>query len=363
VKRYETTWFGRLTSAWERVESVVIVTAVTVLIWLYAERESIRRGELTAQVRLTAPVGQNLAINPDRFNVTIAYRCSTSQEQRLKNAVAVPLSLEVEADPADSFRFISLRERIIRTSPIAALGIEIDNVTPEGQQVSIVRLTTVRLPIKVIADDYELEGPPTIEPDEAEVQLPLSAAASAADQHLEVRLSDVDQSLKPGQTYRQRLPIVAPPQLPPPSKITPQAAEVSFTIATQTEQLTLKSVLIVLQAPPQLTTEYSVELPNDQRVLPEPVELTGQSDKIQKLAENPNQIVAVLRLTSDDFARGITSKQVEIDNLPEGVTTIRPAPRLEFKIVPRQNPNATPAPSLGPAPLTPTPAPAEPATP
>jgi len=362
VKRYETSLFGRLASAWARVESVVIVTVVTVLIWLYAERESVRRGELTAQVRLIAPVGQNLAINPDRFNVTIAYRCSTSQEQRLKNAVAEPLNLEVEADPTDSFRFISLRERIIRNPSIAGLGIEIDNVTPEGQQVSIVRLTTVRMPIRVNAEEYELEGPPTLEPDEAEVQLPLVAAAAAADQHLEVRLRDADGVITPGQTYRKRLPIVAPPQLPPPSKIVPQAADVSFTIATQTQQLTLKSVRILIAAPWKLLAEYSVELPNDLLVLPEPVEVTGQSDKIQKLAEAPDQVVAVLRLTGEDFARGITSKPVEIV-LPEGVTTARPAPKLDFKIVPRQAQTSTPAPSLAPPSLVPAGTPPEPAQP
>lgn len=364
MKRFEAppSLLGRMAAVWNRIETVVIVSIVTVLIWLYAERESIRRGEIGAQIRLVAPAGQSLAIEPNRFSVTIAYRCSTNQEQRLKNLLAQPLVLEVEADPADSFRFISLRDRITKESPLARLGIEIDNVTPEGLQISIVRLTTVRMPIQVDAGDYQLAGPPTLDPQEAEVLLPLSAVPAASEQHLIVRLADVDRALQPGQSYRHRLPVVAPAQLPSPTTITPQTVEVSFAIASEKKQLTLKSVLIVLQTPPQLAAEYSVELPNDLRVLPEPVEVTGQSDKIDKLAQSPDQVKAILQLSGDDFARGITSKVVEL-TLPEGVTTTRPPPKLDFVIVPRRKENPSVAPSLTPAPLTPPPAPTPSAAP
>ncbi|MCC7146065.1 MAG: hypothetical protein IT443_06430 [Phycisphaeraceae bacterium] len=332
-------WLG---TVWEKAENLIIVTVVTALIWLYAEGESVRSGTATLTLRFVPPAGQTLAIDPAERRVELEYRCSTSEEQKLKELVRNPVPIVVRPDPTAAVRSVSLRERVASDSPIAALGLEVVAVQPEAIELRVRELERVELPIVVVTGQKRLTGPPVVEPAKAAVQLPRDLSRQSEGTQLRVMLDDVTETLEPGREYKIALPIRPPPQLGSEVKVDPARAEVTFSVSSRTRTLSLSSVRVMIMGPPREMARYEVILRDDLLFLPDAIEITGPNDKIEQIAGKPDQIVAVLRLTAEELTQRISNKQVEIP-LPEGVTTRLPPPRVNFTIEPRAGGGMSPA--------------------
>ncbi|MCC7204483.1 MAG: hypothetical protein IT441_05340 [Phycisphaeraceae bacterium] len=326
-----------LTTLWRKIETFFIVTFVTCLVWVYAEGESARTGRVTATLQFVSSAGQTLAIEPAERVVELQYRCSTSEEQRLRELVRRPLGIEIRSDQqAESVKSVSLRDRILTDTAIGQMGVQIVSVDPEAVELRVRELEKVSLPIVASPGKLRLAGPATVEPGQGTVLAPKSLAPLLEGARLTVRLDQTNQPIEPGKEYKFKLPIEPPDVLTGSGvMIEPARAEATFSVVSSSQTYTLEHVRIMMVVPPRLFTRYDVVLKDDLLVLSEPVEVVGPSDKIEQLRAGPDRVVALLRLSAEDLAKGITSSQVEL-TLPEGVTTRLPAPRLNFEIVPRK---------------------------
>lgn len=340
---------------WHRIETGVIVTFITALIWLYAEGESVRSDSAAATLRFVPAAGQTLAISPRQEQVRVTYRSSTRLQQQFQRMLSQPIEIPLEPTADDQEQNIALRDRLVNHPAISGKGIEIISVDPEALFVRVQKLTSVELPVVVVPGDVRLSGTAVVSPATVELRLPDRAAAIVANSHVEVRLNDINDDLEPGQSQTVSLPVVLPPMFPREATATPSQVEVTFTPARRSQTLTLPYVRIMVQAPPRLLGRYEIRLRDDLLVLPEPVEVVGAPEKIDTLRAGPDNVVAVLRFTAEELAGGITSKPAEL-LLPDGVTARSVPPRLSFQIIDHQ-PNGS-----GVSPTTPANPPSVPAT-
>lgn len=345
---------SKISDLWHRIETGVIVTFITVLIWLFAEGESVRTDSVTVTLQFTPPVGQTVSISPRQEQIRFTYRSATRQQQRFQERLREPLQIVVEPDPERPLRSISLRDRL-RTHPaVEGQGIELVTVDPEAMLVRAQKLTRVNLPVLVVPGTLRLSGTAVVNPPQVEVLVPEADAAAVAHARVEVQLDQITADLVPGQSHTLTLPVTIPNSLPSAVAANPEQVEVTFTPASRAQALTLPHVRIMIQAPPRLLARYEVRLRDDMLVLPEPIEIVGPAEKIDVLRAAPDAVVAVLRFTAEELASGIQSKPVEM-NLPDGVAARTVPPRVNFDIIDRQSTAAAPAAS--PPTVAPSPAP------
>lgn len=327
-----------LSNLWHKLETFFVVTVITLLIWLYAEGENVQRYTRSVTVRFVPPLGQSLAIQPSGPQpLRLTYSSSTSQDQRFRAVAARPIDLEIdlEAGVDRAEQSVSVRERLMSEPRIVSFGLQIESIEPDQPiTVTAERLTAVTLPIAIAPGAVQLEPGYAIDPSEARIQLPVHWAMASKDLQLQVELDQIAESLEPGQPYSKRLRISPPPGLEQYARVEPDRTLVTFTVKSQTQAVTLEGVKILLMLPPLLARQYDVALANEQLVL-DPIEIVGPSNKIAAIKADPQQVVAVLRLTADELATAITAKQVQL-SLPEGVRTVEPPPRLEIVVTVRQ---------------------------
>lgn len=332
-----------------KVQTYIIVTIISALIWLYAESENVKlQKPMTFNVLFVAPPGQKLAITPGpKHRVQITVRCATSQFSQLQRLQGSPIRLTVTSNDPQSQDYpeqiIDLREQL-HNSPIGELGVSIEEIQPKTVSLQIEQIEQMTMPISidsVVSGDTQLAGQPTVTPTSASVEIPASVAEEAQFIKLVAGVAPEDTSHLeenvPGElkvpltlsmpshlrdNMRQFTPVITPPQ-----------ATVTITIRKRTGSTDVPGVPILIVAPWAELKRFSIELEDNQRVLDEKVKVTGPRDVIDKIDRNELKVWAELRLTADDLESGITSKPLLI-NVPSGVRVDSAIPSANFVIKP-----------------------------
>ncbi len=337
-----------------KLETYLIVTIITVLIWFYAESENVKPySPFPLNVQFVATAGQDLLIAPARpQQVWLTVRCATSQYAALEQlAEGGPIELVVSEIPDNPEQIVVLSKKRLDETRLGELGLTIVDVQPPTINVRVERLEPVVIPIapdSIVPDDIQLATPPTIDPPTATMVLPASVAGDLGDVALEARidanrLARLDENVP----HELTVPIGVPQRLRERLRginapITPSTARVTITIRKQTDQYQHNSVPILLLAPWAELQRFDVTLKDNARVLREAVELSGPSDVIEQIKRGELKVIAELRLTADDLESSITSKPLRF-NVPTGVRVESAIPRLSFTISPRSTaPAATP---------------------
>jgi len=317
-----------------KTETWIIVSLITVLIWLLAEGRTVESHRSVLSVRLVAPPGQTLRIEPAEVqHLEMFYRSAAAQRVQVEN-LALPLEIEVTAgaDPRETRHLVNLRERLLADTPIGELGIDVQRIEPNAIEARVQRLESLEMPIHVNTGQLWLAEPPRVEPERVSVVLPSGRVEQARSLAAEASLITLDPSgLQAGQTYTREVPL----QLPPPlrggtTQMTPTRAKVTFTVRSTHETHTLATVPVLLVAPPTELSRFRVELEDEDRLLRDVV-VAGPSDVIERIRSGQTEVWARFRLSADDLESGVTSAPVTVD-LPPGVTIESTLPRVSFTI-------------------------------
>jgi hypothetical protein len=321
----------------ERVETVVMVTVIAVLVWLYAEGENVQPyNNERLQVKFVAPPGQDLAIDPSRTEVLASFRASSGKYRAFKDMVGRgAISVEVSDKDNASEQVVVLKDVLGQTS-LVDIGINLLETDPPTKTLRVERIEEVTLPIEVDWGDLELAQPPTKEPLEAVVKLPASLASQAEGQKLVAKLDPEElKRLAVNVPLTREVPLALPPALQAAKGVTlnGQTVKVTFTIKNQTDTFVPPSIPIHLNAPPPVFDQYSIELDQEQRVLAG-VTLTGAANVIETIKSGEVKVWAELRLRISDVKPGVQSV-VPFVVVPPGVT-FDPPPPVQVTITPRQ---------------------------
>jgi hypothetical protein len=330
----------------DQIKTVVVVSFVTAVIWLYAEGAVVKEYEPRIAVQFVPAAGTDLRINPQNQNVTVKFTGSSTQYQRLTETlklgpVAIPLEAGSVNQPNQQMDLRSeLEDRLL-----SGLGIVPDEVQPEAVSIEVRRLIDRQVPVVAVTDGFDLKGQVRIEPASITIRVPENLADEMR-QSARVQLGDSlrERPGTPGEQQVRVLPIELPPALRervsmPEEELT---AEVSFTLADRNESLIKPTVPLWVLAPPTLA--FDVEVENDAKTLSD-VRLSGPADVLRRIADNDPELPVwgEIRLVDEtSLTEGKRSLPVFF-NLPEGITA---EPRTVIVTLTRRN---------GTSPASPTP--------
>lgn len=323
----------------EHLKLLVVVTAITGLVWLYAEGENVKSNTVTASLQLVAPPGADLEIRPAQpQTVQMTIRCSAAKLAEVQRRFqSGPVNLELVGDPskADGRQVVVLRDALAGNSQIVKLGVNIVELQPATLEAFVDTKSQVTLQISVNTGDAQLAGAPTVVPKEVTLTVPSSLAAALRGTKLEARIDPQElakREVAVPHTLDVDLTVPAEFRMTKTPPVLPRV-KVTFTVRRLVETLALPLVPLRLDLSPADSVRFSVSLSPDDRFLRDLI-VTGPADILERIRKREFEIWASLRLTTEELEKAATdaspvTKIPEITSRPPlpSTVTFEPAPR------------------------------------
>lgn len=323
----------------EKLETYLIVTAITVLIWLYAEGENVKEySSEQIKVIFVAPPGDELFIQPhEEQRITATIECATSQYstlQRLMNEKR-RIAIEVKYRKDELDQVVDLQQEI-QNSLVGALGVTVKKTVPATLPITVERFNVVTLAAKVVSKKFKLSEVSS-DPAEVEVKVPQHLAETVGGivvyVDVDSAIEEIDE-LEDGRPYQRSLAFSLPPKYANAGLvINPATSNVRFSISNLPAKTSVSNVPIYTRLPSGEINNYKILTENGLRFVPDPIQLSGPGEMLDMIKSRKVPITAELRLTTDELEQAITSKVLHVD-VPPGVE-ISSLPRLNFSIQPR----------------------------
>jgi len=320
----------------ERIETLLLVTAVSLLVWLYAEGESVKDYDgQSVRVQLVAPQPDTLAISPNAaFNATLRLSASTGQMRSFEQTMrSGPITITVTPDPAQTRQQLILRDLI--QQQLEPLGITVLSCQPDVLPATIEPLVEVTLPIRVEPGNLRLASAAEVDPSQAAVFVPQSMAdlAPAASITASLALIDADQ-LEVNRMHTAEVDLSIPPLLESPwTRLAQSQTNVSFTIENRTEQYEPDYLPIRINIPVAFSNQYEVVVGDGEHTV-QGIVFVGPRDEIERIRTRQTPVWAELRLTPQQLDEGITSATLYIVK-PSDVSVASSPPRVPIQITRR----------------------------
>lgn len=317
----------------QKLRTILVVTFVTVLIWAFAEGQSLQAKRTVAEIEFPSASAEPYVVHVlDNQNwrgrVELLVEGSTTSLEALESALRTPIVLEpgVDGVPRESGEHtINLRDALRSQPAFQARGVTVISADPPTIRVHIEEMATRQIDILVEVPQGEIEG--TASPvgfNQASVRLPARVAeqlSGEASLLARVRPEDLAR-LEPGR--RVILPNVRlepGPELADVQNlvITPAQVDVQLTVRSTSETYVVPSVSVDVRIPPDLLNVWIIEIPQEEQAIRD-VRVTGPSELIQRVRNQELPITAFIRLTYSDLELGATAARVEFTSLPSQLT-------------------------------------------
>lgn len=333
------------------LRTIVLVTILSMLVWLLAESRTIRSEviELTPSLEFTPDTGvlTRAALGtswPDSLEVRFSGSAAglDAAIRAFSGRLTMRVGFEVPAAPG--VHEIDLRE-MIRASDIATdAGVTVVEVDPPTVVIQVDAVATADLPVRVRTPEgvaFEAAGSARAIPGTVRIVGPQEVVDRLEDAGAFVRLDAAAfAGMIPGRVSTLNGLRVELPEDDDrwATQIEPAQVSVSMTLRSRTAELTLSAMPVLLMVAPGEMGRWSVDLePGSQDLVG--VEVVGPSDQIERLRSGDAVPSAFVALGFDELERGISSKPAQIQGLPPGVTVkTGQAVDVRFSIVRREAP-------------------------
>ena len=330
-----------------QIGTIVVVTAISLLIWIWAAGETRERATLYARVQFVPASDFSTIISPttDR-QVTLEVSGSARSIQRARSLLLQPVELitgnnGIPGDPGT--HSVPLTRALEEVPALAEGDVTVLSTDPSSIEVEIDALTQLSVPVQPVLPGATLGGEAVASPPTVTLTLPnrikqLVPNAKVIAEPAESTIAD----LEPGRRQVILAPVRLAPALRPYAKeisIDPTSVQLAFTVILKTRTTTVPAVPVQLAAPAQDLVEFEVTIEDADQFLADVV-IEGSADVVKRFEEEKPPVVAFVHLTSDDLARGITEAPVTLWQLPEGlrvssVAGETPRPFISLKVTPR----------------------------
>jgi|TARA_R110000782_G_scaffold45706_2_gene101276 hypothetical protein len=334
------------------VRTVILVTVITLLVWLLAESRTVRSQVSELSPRLTAGTTSELLMRPapnfswpEAFKVTLTGSTAGLDQVARSLQGQVPLRLGIEVPATPGVHEIDLREVLRRLEVIMAAGVGVVEVSPDRLRVEVDAVSTVSLPVRVISPDgvaFDGRGTPTAVPNTVRATGPAGVLARLQGAEALVTLDAATVAgLTPGELETVRLRAEVPDD--PDRWMTvfdPEFVDVVLTLKSRTQSLVLGAMPVQVLVAPGEVGRWRITLQAGAQDLVG-VEVTGPSDQIERLRSGEVVPTALISLGFDELERGVESKRAQIQGLPPGVQ-VSPGSDLNVRLtIRRAEPEAT----------------------
>ncbi len=317
----------------EQIKTVLLVTLIAALIWIWAEGESFSSVTVNPRVSFVKDSGDIEVVPDENWRGTVRLQLEGSNvaikqaEQLLGTALILkPGQPGVPLTPGDR-ETVNLVEVVKQNASVRQLGITVVDVDPPDVAVSITRYVERDLPVRPdFPRDIELMGEPTVTPARVVVRMPERLADRLTENdfaRVTVPRSDV-QGAREDATQTLQLPVTLPGLLSGVRGVVvdKEQASVAFRVRKNVDTVTLASVPVWVSIPPTETSSWDIEVKD---MFLRDVVFTGPTDQIRRIRERTFVPIAQVQLTSDELERGVSSKDATIDGLPVGIVFVAPS--------------------------------------
>ncbi|MFG0242984.1 MAG: hypothetical protein ACF8R9_09380 [Phycisphaerales bacterium JB054] len=313
----------------ERLKTGVLVTLIAVLIWAFAEGQSLRSQRTVVELEfspLSNGVWATRVVDGQdwRGRVEVLVEGSVTSLDSLEAILREPVSFEpgMEGLPrATGEHTMELRESLRLHPEFRSRGVSVLSAEPATVRVHVQELATLSLPIRVEAPSAELDGvAELVGVSEATVRLPAEMAA-ALEPGAAWMVAQVDPSqlaaLQEGVRSILRVRLVPGSVLDRDSvfSVEPAQVDVRLTVRSKTESHVLVSVPVDLRLPAGELGRFDVTIPPEAQALSN-VTVKGPSELIQRIRDGQLVVRAYIRLTYEELEAGVTSKRAEFSGYP-----------------------------------------------
>lgn len=309
-----------------RLGTYLVVTAITLLIWIWAAGETRNEDTVYARVKVLASSDFETIVSPagDR-QVDIEVKGSARSIQRLRQMLSQPLELTTGSYgiPREAGRHtISLAEAIQAQPEMTQGDITILNTDPSTLEIEVDSMTQISVPVEPILTGVTLGGEAVSNPETATLTLPSRIVAQIPGARVIAEPSPSTLSgLEAGRSQRILVPLRLPAALRPYAQnitIDPTSVQLAFTLILKTRSSTIPIVPVQVAAPAQDLSEYTVTIDPSSQFLADVV-IEGAVDVVKAFEEKKPPVVAFVHLTSDDLSRMVEEAPVTLWELPEGL--------------------------------------------
>jgi hypothetical protein len=303
---------------------------VTVLIWAFAEGQSVQTKRTVAEIEFPAVTAGTYALRVVderawRGRVELVIEGSTASLERLESELrsAVSLSPGMDGIPRESGEHAINLAGALRSHPeFRTRGVTVVSAEPATVRVVVDELISVDAPVVVESPADEVEGTPEAKPSQVRVRLPARVAArleGRAGVVARVRSEDLVRFEAGRQVSVRGVRLEPGPELVgvQPLEIDPPQIDVQLVVRSKTETVTLETVPVDIRIAPSELALWEIEVPEQERFLRD-VSVTGPSEIVDRIrrGEPDSEVRAYVRLPYDKLEQGITSFQAEFTTLP-----------------------------------------------
>ena len=287
----------------------VFVTALTIIIWIWAAGKTKYTSDVLVTLYLSLPVGSTSTISPDSTSVTLTLSGSRSAVDSAKQACHNGLNLTLsEAD--ETLTLSDVSSRISTLDIFKDTGAKIDGATSRVFPITIHTVEVVEAAVEVNLPNVTVSGDVTVDPSTVLLNIPKELRKTlpeAMTVYAEVSAIALKQ-LQPGIVHTRDAIIQLPEELEN-SGVTasPIRVAVTFKIQSSKKSVDLAKVRILLAGPAEDYATYSVSLP---RKVIQNVTIEADAEVIEGIESGDVKVFAVLRLASSDMEQQITAKPV-----------------------------------------------------
>jgi hypothetical protein len=301
----------------------ILVSLLTVLVWMLAEAESLRVQPLRTEVTIRAEpeTGRLVRFEPNQEfagYVHMRVQGPTTNVDALAGRLQRAIRLEpgMNGIPLEPGRHvISLIEALRSHSAVRDTRVTITDVEPATVAIFIDNLITRDLPVRVqVPPGQVLDGAPEVSPTAIRIRLPENAARLLPDgAHAIARPeSAAIAALPEGRRGSiQNVPVELPDELRgidgvrilPPSQV-----NITLTLRSRTTSHTIPTVPVHIRIPPAEAALWDIQIPQENNLLTD-VPVNGPSDIIDQIREGRIRPIAYITLTFEELERAAAAGQ------------------------------------------------------
>lgn len=324
-----------------------LILLVAVLLWLFAEAQSVSERVVDVRLSFSAPTEAGLLVQVDdaawtgRVSVRLQGARAAIDEAARRLADGVSLLVGAPGVSAKPGRqIIELRSALLANPPMDRADVTIASVEPRVMELRVDELVSLDgVAVRADMPGVQTVGPITIDPPSAKIILPqqeknrLGALASTLTLTASLTAASFSATPQDGpQTHEARLSLGPEFADVVGIRIEPPSVMLTFTVRSTTETITLPSVPVWPMEPPTEINNWIVVI---EPMLLRDIELSGPSDLLERITSGELRVIATVRLSSDELEQRIASKTPVILGLPDSVrinTVIQP---VRLTITPR----------------------------
>ena len=306
--------------------TVILVTAVTILIWIFAAGETRERVVIWARVQFEPSSTFSTIVSPRTTRqIALTLGGSSRSIQKVRRALDEPIVLTsgTTGIPGDKgTHVVELVDALRDQSIFYDAEVSVVSTEPPSIELEIDSLIEKTVPVIPVFTGATLGGEAIADPPDVVVTMPSRIVGLFPDASVIAEPSaQAIAELEPGRRQVIQAPIRLPEELRPYEQeltIEPRSVQLAFTLILRTRSITVPAVPVQIAAPPQDLADYEVVIADSEQFLADVV-IEGAAEIVRKFEEEKPPVVAFVHLTSDDLSRGVTEAPVTLWELPEGL--------------------------------------------